>query len=52
MIAGAVAPELKRWADAGDAKTREARTQRAAVDFGLDGRRWNEVYGDTTSFTV
>ena len=42
MIAGAIAPELKRWADAGGAKTREACAQRAAIDFGLDGRRWNE----------
>jgi hypothetical protein len=40
LIARTIAPALGRWAEAGDVRT--ARRQRAAITFGLDGRRWNE----------
>jgi hypothetical protein len=40
LIARTIAPALKRWAGNGD--VRAARRQRAAITFGLDGRRWNE----------
>jgi len=40
LIAGTIAPGLARWAETGgDRATRRAR---AAIAFGLDGRRWNE----------
>jgi hypothetical protein len=40
IIGGAILPELMGWVEAGEWK-RERRT-RAAIAFGLDGRRWNE----------
>jgi hypothetical protein len=40
LIEKAIAPALRRWADRdGDGAAREAR---AAIAFGLNGRRWNE----------
>ena len=39
VIADAIAPGLRRWADAAGGR---ARWQRAAATFGLDGRPWNE----------
>jgi hypothetical protein len=40
IIAASIAPGLKRWTEAGG--DRAARRTRAAIAFGLDGRRWNE----------
>ena len=40
VIAGAIAPGLRRWADASGDQV--AGWQRAAATFGLDGRPWNE----------
>jgi hypothetical protein len=40
IIAASIAPGLERWIGAGP--DREARRIRAAIAFGLDGRRWNE----------
>jgi hypothetical protein len=40
LIARTIAPGLQRWAGTGDVRT--ARRARAAITFGLDGRRWNE----------
>jgi hypothetical protein len=38
-----LAPSLRAWADAADHPTaRRARGQRLAINFGLDGERWNE----------
>jgi hypothetical protein len=43
MIAKALVPALHGWAkQAGDATTRRARQQRAALSFGLDNHGWNE----------
>jgi hypothetical protein len=43
MIAGTLLPRLEAWADGAlDAGVRQARAQRAAITFGLDGRTWNE----------
>jgi hypothetical protein len=43
MIAGTLLPRLEAWASsARDAAVRQARAQRAAITFGLDGRAWNE----------
>ena len=39
IIAEAIAPGLMRWIEMGG---ETARRTRAAIDFGLDGRRWNE----------
>jgi hypothetical protein len=39
IIAGAIAPGLMRWIEMGG---ETARRKRAAIAFGLDGRRWNE----------
>jgi hypothetical protein len=40
LIEEAIAPELRRWAESdGDPSVRK---RRAAIAFGLDGRRWNE----------
>ncbi len=36
MIGGGIVPRLREWADT------EARRRRVAINFGLDGRRWNE----------
>jgi hypothetical protein len=38
LIEKAIAPELRRWAESDPS----ARKRRAAIAFGLDGRRWNE----------
>jgi hypothetical protein len=35
-----IARELRRWAESGGDKA--ARKKRAAIDFGLEGRKWNE----------
>jgi hypothetical protein len=40
IISGVIAPGLIRWIEAGDGEA--ARRTRAAIAFGLDGRRWNE----------
>jgi len=40
IIADAIAPGLERWIEAGDGDA--AWRTRAAIAFGLDGRRWNE----------
>ncbi len=40
LIEKAIAPELRRWANSSADRT--ARRTRAAIAFGLDGRRWNE----------
>ncbi len=40
IIAATIAPGLQRWIEAGG--DRSARRARAAIAFGLDGRRWNE----------
>ena len=40
VIGRTIAPALKRWAETADDRT--ARGVRAAIAFGLDGRRWNE----------
>jgi hypothetical protein len=40
LITRTIAPALGRWAEAGDVRT--VRRTRAAITFGLDGRRWNE----------
>jgi hypothetical protein len=40
LIAGAIAPALERWVENGAGQA--ARRARAAIAFGLDGRRWNE----------
>jgi len=43
MIAEVILPRLEAWArDARDPSLRQARTQRATITFGLDGRAWNE----------
>ena len=43
MIAHLLAPRLGGWADAsGDAATQHRRRQRVAINFGLDGRAWND----------
>ncbi len=43
MIEAALVPRLEAWAaGALDPGVRQARTQRAAITFGLDGRPWNE----------
>lgn len=41
-IADTILPKLRSWAEGGDAAVRDARWTRAAIAFGLDGRRWNE----------
>jgi hypothetical protein len=40
IIGGVIAPGLRRWIEAGGGEP--ARRTRAAIAFGLDGRRWNE----------
>jgi hypothetical protein len=40
VIADTIEPSLRRWIEAGDDRT--PRRVRAAIAFGLDGRRWNE----------
>jgi hypothetical protein len=40
MIKNVIAPELERWAESGGDMA--ARGRRAAIAFGLHGRRWNE----------
>jgi hypothetical protein len=40
IVGATVAPALARWVEAGDDQA--ARRTRAAIAFGLDGRRWNE----------
>jgi hypothetical protein len=40
IITGVIAPGLVRWIEAGDGEA--ARRTRAAIAFGLGGRRWNE----------
>ncbi len=40
IVAASIAPALSRWIEAGG--DRSARGTRAAIAFGLDGRRWNE----------
>jgi hypothetical protein len=43
VIAGAVAPLLRAWADkAGSEAVRQRRWQRASITFALDGAGWNE----------
>ena len=43
MIGKTLVPALHAWAKrAGDIETRRARGQRAAINFGLDDRGWNE----------
>jgi hypothetical protein len=43
VIAKTLAPALHAWTrSAGDAETRRARQQRAAISFGLDDHDWNE----------
>ncbi len=43
LISGALAPNLRAWADgASEAATRCERWRRAAIAFGLEGCRWNE----------
>jgi hypothetical protein len=43
IIAETLLPQLEAWArGARDARGRQARIQRAAITFGLDGRPWNE----------
>jgi hypothetical protein len=43
MLDATLLPRLEAWAgDARDPAVRQARTQRAAITFGLDGRPWNE----------
>ena len=43
IIGGALAPQLRDWAEAAsDPASRGDRWQRAAITFGLDGRGWNE----------
>ena len=45
VIADTLAPALDAWASsAPDPALREARSRRAALSFGLDGRPWNEEF--------
>jgi len=42
-LEGSIEPQLKRWVSTGGARAAiDVRATRAAIAFGLDGRRWNE----------